>query len=300
MQLFLPIEELSKVDINDLETVTQRIRKDLNKLSAGIDNEFFANVHLELFDEYEENCLRAKPFQSQVPRDADSLSIWQPRMVRLFISHRDIHKIKANELARALEAYGVSSFVAHDSIEPMTIWQAEIIKALETMEIMLAFITNDFHDSIWTDQEIGFALGRNVPVVSLKLQETNPSGFIANQQALKCSPDDPAQAAPEIYTLLSKKLGDKQRLQSSLIRAFLKSPNWDETRKRFDYMRGVVRELSETEAEEIVVGFAENYSLHSAFYLVNHRQRLCKFLKESTGVDYVVKGNVLSSSNDRT
>ena len=187
VQLFLPMEELSKVDINDIDVVTRQICADLNTVSNSVKNEFFANVRLELFDEYEENCQRAKPLQSQPDPDADSLSIWKQGMVRLFISHRDGHKAKANELAEALEPYGISSFVAHDSIQPMTIWQTEIVRGLETMEIMLAFVTDDLHDSIWTNQEIGFALGRNVPIVSLKLQDQDPSGFIGKQQALKCS-----------------------------------------------------------------------------------------------------------------
>ena len=298
VQLYLPIEELSKVDINDLEAVTQRICEDLNKLSAPVGNEFFANVHLEAYDENEENCQRAIPLQSRVPPDADSLSIWKPGLVRLFISHRDKHKIKVNELAVALEAYGISSFVAHDSIQPMTKWQAEILKGLETMEILLAFVTNDFHQGVWADQEIGFALGQNIPIVSLKLQETDPCGFIGDQQALKCSLDDLTQAAPEIYTLLSEILGNKPRLQSALIRAFLRSPDWDETRKRFDRMRRVVREVSDIEAEEIADGFANNYWLHNAFYLVNHHQRLSQFMKETTGKDYSVKEKCLSLASD--
>lgn len=148
VQLFLPMDELSKVDIDDIDSVTEKIREDLNKICAGVANEFFANVHLELFDENDERCQRARPLHARPDRDADTLSIWKRGMVRLFVSHRDKHKAMANELAEALEPYGVSSFVAHDAIQPMTIWQSEILKGLESMEIMLAFVTDDFHDSV--------------------------------------------------------------------------------------------------------------------------------------------------------
>ena len=215
--LYLPIEELGKVHIDDIDDVAGRIREDLNKVSDQDKNEFFSSVHLQLFDDSDENCRRAKPLRSRPERDADTLPIWKRGMVRLFISHRDEHKVKANELAQALEPYGISSFVAHDAIEPTTVWQAEIVKGLETMEIMLAFVTDDFHDSIWANQEIGFALGRNIPIVSLKLQKGEPKGFIASQQALKCDYDNADDAAPRIYRLLIDKLDNGDRLQQSVI-----------------------------------------------------------------------------------
>ena len=294
VQLFLTMEDLSKVDINDINNVSQQLREDLNKISASVANEFFADVHLELFDENDETCQRARSLLSRPNRNTDTLSIWQHGMVRLFISHRDEHKAVANELAEALESYGISSFVAHDSIEPMAIWQTEIQKGLESMEIMLAFVTDDFHDSVWTNQELGFALGRNIPIVPLKLQGQDPEGFIAKQQALKWSYDNIAEAAPQIYDILANRLGNRERLQTSLIRAFVNSPNFHETRRRFDRMRNVVSKVSGEEFEEIVAGFQDNSQLHNAIYLTNRRQRLIQFLSEAGGKDLAINGKNIS------
>ena len=298
--LFLPMEELSKMNINDIDDVTRQLSEDLNKLSTSVENEFFAKIHLELFDENDENCQRAKPLQSRPEPDPDSLSIWKQGMVRLFISHCDGHKEKANELAEALEPYGISSFVAHDSIEPMTIWQTEILKGLETMEIMLVFVTDDVQKSIWTNQEIGFALGRNVPIVSLKLQGQDPSGFIGKQQALKCSYNDVAAAAPRIYRLLAEKLGNGERLQTSLIRAFLSSPDFSEAKRRFERMKDVVSKLSDAELADIVAGFRENDQLYNATHLISKYQRLIKFLNQTTGKVFVIEGKNISVVGDDT
>ena len=65
VQLFLPMEELSRVDIDDLDNVARSICEDLNKVSIGLQNEYFANVRLELYDEDDENCQRSKPFHSK-------------------------------------------------------------------------------------------------------------------------------------------------------------------------------------------------------------------------------------------
>ena len=296
--LYLPLDELAKVHIDDIDDVTGRICKDLNKVSDRDKNEFFSTVHLQLFDDSDENCQRAKPLRSRPERDPDTLPIWKRGMVRLFISHRDEHKVKANELAQELESYGISSFVAHDSIEPLTVWQAEIVKGLETMEIMLAFVTGDFHDSIWANQEIGFALGRNIPIVSLKLKKTDPKGFIARQQALKCGYKNVADAAPRIYKLLADKLDNKERLQTALIRAFVKSPNFDEAKLRFDRMNKVVSELSDSEVAEIANGFLDNDQLHNATYLRSGYQRLCKFLERTTGKVFVIAGKKITTVID--
>ncbi len=288
IQLFLSMEELSKVDINELKSIAATICDDLNIICESVQKEFFAKVHLELLDENDENCQRAKPLHSRPSIEADTLSIWKKGMVRLFISHRDRHKVKANELAEALEQYGISSFVAHDSIQPMTIWQTEIVKGLETMEILLAFVTDDLHNSIWANQEIGFALGRSIPIVSLKLQDQDPNGFIGKQQALKCRYDDVAAAAPRIYTVLSDKLGNRERLQTSLISAFVNSPNFYEAKQRFDRMKGVVESLSDVEVAEIVEGFSKNSQLHKAIYLNNKYERLRNFLNKVTGISWLV------------
>ena len=216
----------------------------------------------------------------------DSLSIWKPEMVRLFISHRDEYKKEANELAKALEDYGISSFVAHDKIKPMTEWQEEILKGLETMEIMLAFVTSDFHKSVWTNQEVGYALGCDIPVLSLKLEQSDPEGFISGQQALRGRLDYPAASVLGIYKLLSENLEDNGRLQSGVISTFVESPNYAEAKERFDRMSEVIDHLSGDEVVRILDGFAGNPQLYECYHLIDSSRRLCGFLEKTTGEKY--------------
>lgn len=295
VQLFIPIEVLSKINISEQGTVAESICEDLNKLGQSTPNEFFRAVRLEVNHENDPDLQRANPVLSgPAPGptyDPDSLPIWKPGMVRLFISHRDIYKSQANELAHALEQYGISSFVAHDTIEPMTQWQAEIRKGLETMEIMLAFVTDDFHESVWTNQEIGFALARNIPIISLKLQQSDPKGFIGDQQALKGSLDDSAASFQSIYDLLAERLGNRERLQSGLISAFVEAQSFSEAIKRFDRMAEVVNRLSEDEVKRIIDGFAANNQLYNCDYLCNSKnKRLCNFLERTTSESFSIEG----------
>ena len=159
------------------------------------------------------------------------------------------------------------------------------------MDAMLVFVTDDFHRSVWTNQEIGFAIGRNIPILSLKLENAPPPGFISVGQALNCNLKNFATSAQEICKLLAEKLEDKHRLQDALIAAFVESPDWDETKRRFDVMDEIVKRLSKEELKLIIDGFRRNSQLNDCFYLVNINNRLTRFLKRTTGQQYFIESN---------
>jgi|GEM_PF-3243907 hypothetical protein len=124
--------------------------------------------------------------------------IWEDDGYRLFLSHKSEVSKEANRLKKQLSVYGVSAFVAHTSIRPTLAWQAEIENALYSMDGLAALMTKDFHESEWTDQEVGFALGRHVPTIPVRLGK-NPYGFLGRIQALSSSWDT---AAEDIVKLL--------------------------------------------------------------------------------------------------
>ena len=98
---------------------------------------------------------------------------------------------------------------------------------METMEVMLALVTDDFHDSFWTNQEVGYALGKGVPIISVKLQQKDPAGFIGSAQALRGRLDS-MEGAATIYKLLVEKLGRKRSTATSSDILFTSSPpSWE-------------------------------------------------------------------------
>ncbi len=213
VKFFLPLDQLGQIDIDDLGDVSKQICQDLNKLGSSFSNEFFSAVILELDDDSDPVCQRALPFSRKPLVRADMVPFWKPGLARLFVSHRDEHKREAQQLAEALEGFGISAFVAHDTIRPMSEWRHEIQKGLETMEVMLVYLTDDFDRSIWTNQEVGFALGRGVPVISLKLGRKDPPGFISHVQALRGRVDELYAAARGLFPLIADALGRRDRLQ---------------------------------------------------------------------------------------
>ena len=145
---------------------------------------------------------------------------------RLFIGHIAKHKDKATRLKTCLEPYAISGFVAHEDIHPTLEWQREIERALHCMDAFVAIHTPGFSASFWTQQEIGFAVGRGVKIISLKMGE-NPTGFVSKRQALPRQQKSAEEVAKEIDELLSTDELTRERLNAAKHVAGL-VPNDDE------------------------------------------------------------------------
>ena len=73
--------------------------------------------------------------------------------------------------------HSINGFVAHEDIHPTLEWQKEIERALYAMDAFSAIHTPGFSKSTWTQQEIGFAVGRGVKVISLKMGEAQLDSY---------------------------------------------------------------------------------------------------------------------------
>jgi TIR domain len=140
---------------------------------------------------------------------------WQnTKRFRLFISHISKDKLIATRLKDALATYEIAGFVAHEDIHPTLAWQDEIERGLRTMDAMVAVHTKGFGGSFWTQQEIGFALGRGVKVISFKYGE-DPTGFIGKHQALSRLDRSAEEIAAEINRLLADDPRTEGRLKAA-------------------------------------------------------------------------------------
>jgi hypothetical protein len=133
---------------------------------------------------------------------------------RLFISHLAGDKDKATRLKSALDYYQVSGFVAHEDILPTLEWQTEIERGLHAMHAMISIHTKGFSNSYWTQQEIGFALGRDTKIISLRMGE-DPTGFISKHQALARRNRKAEEIAADINNLLHSDFRTKMQIEEA-------------------------------------------------------------------------------------
>jgi hypothetical protein len=75
----------------------------------------------------------------------------------------------------------------------------------------MAMHTPGFSASVWTQQEIGFAVARGVKIISLKMAE-DPTGFISRRQALPRLRKRAEEIAEEVDELLSQDALTNDRL----------------------------------------------------------------------------------------
>ena len=281
--LFVPENIMDLIDLDQQASVFERLRDDLNKATPEVENEYVHAVYVKISDEMDPQFQASISFTGKPQIIPERTGLWKTNNLRIFLSHRDKHKGVAHRLAEALEPFGISSFVAHDAIKPMREWEKEILNALMTMEVMVVLLTDDFHESEWTNQEIGFALGKGIPIICIKAGTTDPCGFIGSKQALKAPYDDISAAAPKIHRVLINEIGQEGRLKEILIGSFISSPNYIESMERLERLTHTADRLTDKEFERIKEGYAGNPQLYSCAGIHNRGNWFKRYLESATG-----------------
>jgi len=176
---FVIPETLYLSTVNQKAELQSQIKEGLNKIH-DIQNEYIEEVFFEMEVTDDHDWRKESELLISNKRDIPpsvTKRIWDNDCFRVFLSHKAEVKKEAAILKDKLKFYGISCFVAHEDIHPTKEWQNEIENALHTMDSFVALLTEEFHDSLWTDQEVGFAFGRGVPIISVKLGK-DPYGFI--------------------------------------------------------------------------------------------------------------------------
>jgi hypothetical protein len=167
----------------------------------------------------------ASPLASEVATD-----LWPEGHLRLFISHIAKYKGKASLLSKNLLQYGVVGFVAHEDIEPTKEWEDEIRSALSSCDALTCLLTEGFNESKWTDQEVGFAIGRGLLVIPVRLG-IDPYGFISRFQGMPGRSDGMLQIASDLASILAKHAFTKDRMAAALVTRFEESNSFREAKE---------------------------------------------------------------------
>ena len=160
---------------------------------------------------------------------------WAEGKLRVFLSHLTAKREQAANIQKALDSYGMSAFVAHNDIQPTIEWQLEIETALSTCDLLVALIHPKFIESKWCDQEVGYALGRGIPVFTVRCG-ADPYGFVSRFQGFNGNSKDEFQIAKELFEAATahKKLQDK--MASVLIDLFVNSGSFTNAMSRVAYL----------------------------------------------------------------
>lgn len=228
--------------------------------------------------------------QPDTSKDLERL--WGAGDVRVFISHKSNYRWIATQIQERLQGYGVASFVSHKDIKPMTEWESEMRRALFSADVLVALLTSDFIESKWTDQEVGIAIGRGVPVIPVQLG-CDPYGFIGKYQAIPVpltSAVDTDQIASNIYGAMLEADGIAEVMKNMYVNAVRNSPNWD-TSNALAHFLPSIQSLTPIQAQTLVDAFNNNLEVSGSFGFKGVREHgyehsLAVHLARITGYDF--------------
>ncbi len=283
--LYLAVPEVLYVEVlRKKETLQEEIKADLNKVH-NVQHEFIEEVFLEMDVPADLDWRRESGVLEAGKRDvpSDTLKrIWGDSGFRVFLSHKAEVKKEASGLKERICVYGVSAFVAHEDIHPTKEWQDEIESALSSMDAFVALMTDNFHDSLWTDQEVGYALGRGVPIIAVKLGR-DPYGFIGRFQALSCGWSDVAEG-------ITKLLVKTSRMKDAYVAAVARCRSYDDG-NLLARVLGSIDGLTTAQGDALAVAFNENPEVSGSFgfsgtWAAKHGEGLIPHLIRTTGRGY--------------
>ena len=165
-------------------------------------------------------------------------TFWAPFHFKLFLSHLSSFKKTASLLQIALKSYGISGFVAHVDIEPTKEWLEEIEAGLSSMDALAAILMPGFKESSWTDQEVGFAVGRGVLIIPI-IRGLDPYGFISKYQGLNAEGKLVTDVAESIFKILSASSKTKEKMLTCLVETSLKSVTISEAVQKLKHIESV-------------------------------------------------------------
>jgi hypothetical protein len=203
--------------------------------------------------------------------------LWKRGMFRLFLSHVSKHKVSVSKLKLQLGKYGIASFVAHEDIEPSLEWQNEIELALRSMHVLVALLTPDFHQSKWTDQEVGIALGKGTLVIPVRLG-LDPYGFMGKVQGLPGDLDFPAGIASSLVDLLLKHKTTTDKMQEALIVGLEQAASFDASKFVTKKIAGL-RYISNAQLDRMEAAVKKNSQVKNSFDVPERIQQIVQRFK---------------------
>jgi hypothetical protein len=155
----------------------------------------------------------------------------------VFISHTWKNKVLAAEVSDTFAEVGIKGFVAHEDIEPSKDWAAEIERNLHACSALAAILTDDFPESPFSNQEIGYAFGRGRLVVGVMQNQKPPPGLAAKYQAIPGTTSTWKTGrwiAVDVLDVLFKNPMTRALVVRSMALLYTTSVNYDNARENYE------------------------------------------------------------------
>lgn len=249
------------VDCKDFKPSTNSKWVYVKELLANADEHLLLTIADEL--ELDHN------YSSVASREA---TFWKAGYFKLFLSHLVSFKLNTARLQQALKQYAITSFVAHEDIEPSKEWQIEIETALHTMDAMVALLMPGFKESNWCDQEVGVAVGRNVLIIPVR-KGMDPYGFIGKYQGIQTTNKNIGEVAKKVFETIISSPKTRTKILRSLSNAVSQSTEVSEAMEKVMLLHSIEK-LPQDILESMKTTISENSVLVNSKPFIDELNKL--------------------------
>lgn len=188
--------------------------------------------------------------------------------MQVFLSYRENEEGEkyASALREELAILGINAIIASHSIRPGADWAQMILGHLVESSALLCIASRGYTDSAWCQQEIGWAIGRNIPALWIRYDSAEHStGFSKSKQELVPSePLDEAEIARAIGAWLAAEDKTREETRATLLRALTFSNTYQQTRD-IAHVLATLDSLTDDEWQQINEAAASNRQVREAF-----------------------------------
>jgi TIR domain len=249
------------VDCKDYQPSTNSKWVYVKELLANADENLLIQIADDL--EIDHNFSRATPKEA---------TVWKAGQFKLFLSHLASFKAQTAKLQQKLRKYAISSFVAHEDIEPSKEWQIEIEAALHTMDAMAVLLMPGFKESNWCDQEIGVAIGRDVLIIPVR-KGLDPYGFIGKYQGIQAVNKSVGEVAKEIFEVIIKSPKTRGKIIGSLANTISQSTHDEDATEKVLLLQSISN-IPKDVLESMKTTIAENNVLINSKQFIDELNKL--------------------------
>ena len=189
--------------------------------------------------------------------------------MQVFLSHRENEEGKKYALAlrEELAILGVDTIIASHLIHPGADWAQKLLEHLEASSALLCIASRGYTDSAWCQQEIGWAIGRNIPALWIRYDSAEHStGFLKSKQELVPSePLDEAEIARAIGAWLAAEDKTREETRATLLRALTFSNTYQQTQD-IAHVLATLDSWTDDEWKQIDDAAENNRQVREAFF----------------------------------
>jgi hypothetical protein len=184
--------------------------------------------------------------------------------VKIFLSYSNEDKDLAGKIKKGMEDYGLDVFLAHEDVKPSSEWMEAIHEELNLCNVFIPILTDCFNESLWTDQETGFAVARSVYIIPLKIN-VDPHGFIGKIHALSFDVNNIEDSNMKIISLIASNCNVGVLFRDALVNKFGKSENYKEAENNTKRLIKFVP-YNEQQIRNVIDRTMNNYQILDCFF----------------------------------